>query len=105
MGDLQVHLIHCAECSAVFDQKQHDLCAPPSYSPDLAPGSFFVLLVSRDEKSPQRETYCQCGIGETKNGRSTKRHISDFKNCFEQWKNVSMAILHQMESTLKVTKI
>ena len=29
--------------------------------------------------------------------------ISKFKNCFEQWKKVLIGILHQMESTLKVT--
>ena len=33
--------------------------------------TFFVFL---DEKSPQRETFCRCGIGDTKNGRSTKKH-------------------------------
>ena len=30
--------------------------------------------------------------------------IYEFKNCFEQWKiNVSVGVLHQKESTLKVT--
>ena len=27
-----------------------------------------------------------------------------FKNCFEQWKKVLIGVLHQMESTLKVTE-
>ena len=31
--------------------------------------------------------------------------INKFKNCFEQWKNVSIGVLHQMESTLKVTEV
>ena len=31
--------------------------------------------------------------------------IEEFKNCFEQWKNVSIGILHQMECTLKVTEV
>ena len=31
--------------------------------------------------------------------------IDKFKNCFEQWKNISIGVLHQMESTLKVTEI
>ena len=31
--------------------------------------------------------------------------INEFKNCFEQWKKVSMGILHQKESTLKVTEV
>ena len=30
--------------------------------------------------------------------------IEKFKNCLEQWKNVSMGVLHQMESALKVTE-
>ena len=52
----------------------------------------------------------QCGRGET--NRQTKMaeglkdiKINQFKNWFEQWKNVSIGVLHQMESTLKVTKI
>ena len=32
-------------------------------------------------------------------------NIDEFKNCFEQWKNVSVGVLHQMESTLRVTEI
>ena len=31
--------------------------------------------------------------------------INEFKNCFEQWKNVLIGVLHQMENTLKVTKV
>ena len=30
--------------------------------------------------------------------------INEFKNCFEQWKSVSIGVLHQMESTLKMAK-
>ena len=31
--------------------------------------------------------------------------INKFKNCFEQWEKVSTGVLHQMESTLKVTEV
>ena len=31
--------------------------------------------------------------------------INEFKNCFKQWKNVSISVLHQMESTLKVPEV
>ena len=31
--------------------------------------------------------------------------IDKFKNCFEQWRNVSIGVLNQMESTLKVTEV
>ena len=76
MGDLQVHLIHRAECSAVFDQKDHNPGAPPFLFTQLCPTEQFFLFVSTDEKRPQSETFCQCGRSETKNGRSTKRHQS-----------------------------
>ena len=31
--------------------------------------------------------------------------INEFKNYFEQWGEVSIGVLHQMESTLKVTEV
>ena len=31
--------------------------------------------------------------------------INEFKNCFKQWKKVSIGVLHQMENTLKVTEV
>ena len=31
--------------------------------------------------------------------------IDGLQNCFEQWKNISIGVLYQMESTLKVTEI
>ena len=31
--------------------------------------------------------------------------IDNFKNCFGQWKKVSVGILHQMENTLKVMEV
>ena len=31
--------------------------------------------------------------------------IDEFKNCSEQWKKVSIGVLHQMKSNLKVTDI
>ena len=40
------------------------------YLPDLAPSDFCFV----DEKTPQREIFCQYWRDETKNGRSTKRH-------------------------------
>ena len=32
-------------------------------------------------------------------------NTDEFKNCFEQWKKVLIGVLHEMESSLKVTKI
>ena len=31
--------------------------------------------------------------------------IDEFKTCSEQWKKVSLGVLHQMESTLKGTEV
>ena len=31
--------------------------------------------------------------------------IVKFKNCFEQWGKISLGVVHQMESTLKVTEV
>ena len=59
------------------------------YSPDLTPSNCFLfvcLFVSLCEKSPQRETFCQCGKGETMAEVLKDIKIDKFKNCFEQWK-------------------
>ena len=31
--------------------------------------------------------------------------IDEFKNYFEQWENVSISVLHQMENTLSMTEV
>ena len=79
-GDLWIHLPTPHWLLSSFWQKQHDLMPHPPHSPDLTPSNF--SFVSPDEKSPQRETFCPCGRGETKKkGRSTKRiKIDYFKN-------------------------
>ena len=59
---------YCAECSAVFDQKWHNPQAPPSLFTRSLPEWLFVSL---DEESPQREMFCLCKRGKTKNGRNT----------------------------------
>ena len=67
MGDLCTHL---TEYSAIFDQKNG--VTPMPHPPYLTQSTFFV--VSPDEKSPQKEMFCQCRRDETKNSRNTKRH-------------------------------
>ena len=81
----------------VFDQKCHDFHAPPSlFTQSRLEWLFFCFP---NEKSPQREMFCQCGRGETKNSRSIK--IDKFKNCFEQWRKcLDRCILHQMGRAL-----
>ena len=60
------------EGAAAFDHKWHDPHAASSLFTRSCPK--WLLFVSPDEKSPQREMFCQCGRGEQKNGRSTTRH-------------------------------
>ena len=49
--------------------------------------------------------FCQCGRGETKKKAEALKGITidTFKTCFEQWKKVSIGVLHHMEGILKVT--
>ena len=78
----------------------------PPYLPDFALRKFFLLLFPQ-MKSPQRETFCLCGIDETKKMAEALNEfkIDEFTNCFEQGKNISIDVLHQMESVLKVTEV
>ena len=71
MGDLWAYLPTLCWVLSSFWHKTAGPCAPPflfiwSHSEQL----FFFP----DEKSPQREMFCQCRRGETKNGRITKSH-------------------------------
>ena len=53
----------------------------PSYSPDLTPSDFFV---SRDEESPQRETFADVEELKQKVAEALKdTKIDKFKNCLE----------------------
>ena len=108
MGDSQAYLQHHAECSAIFDPKQHDPPAPPSLLtwPHLTLSNFFSFCFPRWEKCPQRETCYQCGRAETKNGRSTKQRQNRVQKLFQTVgkNNISIGVLHQMESALKVTE-
>ena len=67
MGDLQAYLSTPCWVFISFWPKQHDPVSHPPYSPDLVLNDFFV---SPDEKSPQREMFCQCRRSKTKNNGS-----------------------------------
>ena len=95
---------HHTECSAVFDQK---IARPPcsTLSTDLPLSDF---LSFPDEKSPQRETFAHVEeVNQKKMAETLKGiKIDKFKNYFEQWKkNISIGVLHQMDSILKVTDV
>ena len=76
----------------------------PPYSPYLTLSNVFWLPwmknVIKGKHFANEEEMKQ------KNGRNTERHQNrQGQNCFEQWKNVSIGVLHQMDSTLKVTEV
>ena len=63
---------HCAECSAVFEQKWHDPHVLSSLFIQSHPKQLLFCFLGW--KNSQRETFCWCGRGEIENGRSNKRH-------------------------------
>ena len=64
-----------------------------------------TFLVSPDEKSPQGKHFTEVEEVKQKTAGALKgTKIDKFKNCFEQWKNILIGVLHQAESTLKVTE-
>ena len=52
----------------------HTTTAWPHVPPSLFMQGTFFFFVSLDEKSPQREMFCWCRRGGTKNGGSHRRH-------------------------------
>ena len=76
----------------------------PPYSPDLIPSDFFkfpwMKKVLKGKRFADAEEVNQ-KIAEALKGVK----IDEFKNCFEPCKKVSVGVLHQMESTLKVTEV
>ena len=74
---------HPTECSAVFDKKT---ARPPCPTPSihlLSPWA--TCFCFPGWKSPQRETFCKCGRGETKMAEALKGiTIDKLKYCFEQ---------------------
>ena len=77
----------------------------PPYSPDLVPRNLFLFL-SQDEKSSQRKHFADVEEVKQKMAEAIKGiKIEEFKNCFEQCKNISIDVLHQTEGTLKVTDV
>ena len=86
-----------------FLTKNHMTAVPhPPYSPNLTPSDFFLFpwmkKVLKEEHSADGE--------QVKQKRAEALKIDRFKHCFEQGKrNILIGVLHQMESTLKVTEV
>ena len=86
-GDLWGHLPTPCWVFSSFWPKQQDPPCPTSPIHLIWPqATFFCFPRLKKKKSPQRETFCWYGRGETKNGRSTKGiKTQAFKNCSEQF--------------------
>ena len=96
--------LYHAECSAVFDQKWYDLHVLLFLFTQSHPKQLYFYFSGW--KSPQREMFGHVEEMKQKNGRSTKKHQNwQVQKLFEQWKNISIGVLYQMESTLKVTEV
>ena len=82
---------HCTECSAVFDPKWHD----PHALPSLFTWSYPKWLCFPGWKKVIKWK-CFADVKEVKQKMAEALKgiiIDEFKNCFEQWKEVSVGVL------------
>ena len=79
--------------------------AHPRYSPNLAPSDFY--LFPQMKKSAQRETFHQYGRGGNKKWQKHKKasKLTSSKTVWRSGKNVSIGVLHKMESTLRASEV
>ena len=110
MGDLRAHLpILCWVFSNFQPKTGMSPCAPQSLFTPAPHGTFlFVcLFVSWDEKSAFKGK-CFANVEEVKQkmAKALKRiKINEFNTVLSIGKNISIGVLHQMESILKVTSL
>ena len=76
----------------------------PPYSPNFTPSDFFVFPWMK--KVLKRKCFADMEEVKQKPAETLKgTKIDKFKNCLSSGKKVSIGVLHQMESTLKVTEV
>ena len=76
--------LHQAECSAVFEQKQHDPCASLSLFTKFCPEWHFL---SPDENVLKGKHFANVEEKKQKTAEALKSmKINKFKKCFELWK-------------------
>ena len=103
VGDLQAHLPTCAQCSAVFDQRWGNPMPHPPCSLNFTPRDFFLFPWVK--KVFKGKHFADVKEMKQKTAEALKDiKIGEFQNCCEQWKKVSISVLHQTESTLKGTE-
>ena len=76
----------------------------PPYSLDLALSDCF--LFPQMKKVLKGKRFADVEEVKQKMAEALKSiKINKFRNCFERWKKASTGVLHQMDSTLKVTEV
>ena len=76
----------------------------PPYSPNLTLSDF--ILFPWMKKVLKGRCFADVEKVKEKMAEALKGiKIDEFRNCFEQWKKVSIGVLHQMERTLEVTEV
>ena len=105
MGDLQVYLPTLCCVQQFLTQNGMTPMPCSSYSPDPAPNNFFCLFLWM-KKVLKGKCFVDVEKVKQKMAEALKViKINEFKNCFEQWKIISIGLLHQIECILKVTKV
>ena len=102
MGDSQVHLpTPCCAFSGLWPKNGLTLC--PTLP--VHPVSPRATSSSQTKKSSKGNIVPMWKRWHKKTAELKGIKIDEFRNCFEQWKKVSMGVSHQMESILKVTEV
>ena len=80
----------------------HTVSHPP-YSRVLGPSDFFLFPWMK--KALRGKRFAHVEEVKQKTAKALKGIKINESNTFLRWKNVSIGVLHQMESTLKVTEV
>ena len=76
----------------------------PLYSLDLNLSDFFLFPQLKKVLKGKYIADVE-GVKQKTAGALKGFKTDEFKNCFEQWKKVSIGLLHQMEGILKVAEV
>ena len=105
MGDLRAHLPTLYWVFPVFDQKWRDAHTLPSLFTQSQPEWLFFVVILDENVLEGR---CFANVEELKQKMVEALKgikIDKFKTVLSSGKNVSIGVLHQMESTMKVAEV
>ena len=106
-ADLPAHLPTLHSVQQLLTKKNGmTLCPTLSIHPISAPPNPPATSFSRwKKKTLKGKHFAEAEVVKQKTAEALKGiKINMFRNCFEQWKNISIGILHQMERTFKGTE-